>query len=287
MNSLSNFSSIGRPVDLNYPTNRAIALLTVGLMIGSALFRLLTGDELLQGILGGIGAGLTIFLAWAVSREVDPDHDLSAFWGAGLALVGLLLAGLPSFGALLWLLLILRVVNRTSGREAKIGDSVAILGLGGWLAWYGNWLYGLLTALAFLLDSRLSAPTRRHLPFAGAAFVIAVISFGFGETGPRDSSLSLASALAIVIISILFTPVIIASRQVEAVGDQTGEPLNPRRVRLGQFLALLAGVLIALGQGNAGVVALLPLWAALLGVVLYALGGLVLKYRKNHFTNLF
>lgn len=127
-----------RPIDPSYPTNRAIAALTMAVIVGGIVLQLIVGEGLTQGVSWGISAGLTVFLAWALGRELDPDHDLSAFVAAGLALIGLLLFDLPSLMALLWMLFFLRMVNRTTGLPARILDSLLILGLGSWLTWQGS-----------------------------------------------------------------------------------------------------------------------------------------------------
>jgi hypothetical protein len=75
----------------------------------------------------------------------------------------------------------------------------------------------------------------------------------------------------------LFLVVIVTSREVRAVGDATGEPLKPRRVQAAQILALLTALLSAWWVGASGMVALLPLWAAMLGVSLYRLAILFLS----------
>ncbi|MGD9316838.1 MAG: hypothetical protein PVG56_08400, partial [Anaerolineae bacterium] len=94
---LADFTALGRnPLDPGYPTNLAIAALTVVVAIAGAVWRLISGVALLESALWGIGAGLVMFLTWALGRELDPDHDLSAFVGAGLVLIALLLAGAPS-----------------------------------------------------------------------------------------------------------------------------------------------------------------------------------------------
>jgi len=51
------------------------------------------------------------------------------------------------------------------------------------------------------------------------------------------------------------------------------------RVRAGQALAAGTALLVAWWQGQAGVEALMPLWAALLGVALYRLGWLGARRR--------
>jgi hypothetical protein len=173
---LSDFTSLGRiPIDPRYPTNLAIGALSLVVTIAGTLWRLLSGLALLESALWGIGAGLVVFLTWALGREIDPDHDLSAFVGAGLVLIALLFLDIPALLVVLWLLTVLRIVNRTVGLPAKPLDSLAVFGLGAWLTWQGYWMAGLITAAAFLLDGLLSPPLRYHLFASGLTLVITVI----------------------------------------------------------------------------------------------------------------
>jgi hypothetical protein len=86
-----------------------------------------------------------------------------------------------------------------------------------------------------------------------------------------------AVAISSLAISGLFLVVIATSRELKAVGDATGRPLHPRRVQAAQVLALATALLFAWWAGTAGVLAMLPLWAAMLGVGLYRLAILVLS----------
>ena len=81
--ALRRFSSIGRPVDRRYPTNRAIASLTLVVAILGFAIRRLTGTHPLESFLGGITLAIGFFLACAIARELDPDHDFSSFVAAG------------------------------------------------------------------------------------------------------------------------------------------------------------------------------------------------------------
>jgi len=276
---MSDLTTIQRKIDLNYPTNRAIVLSALAVAVGGVILQLVLGEELLQGVSWGIAAGLAVFLAWALGRELDPDHDLSAFVAAGLALIGLLLFDSPSLLALFWMLVLLRILNRTFGLPARILDSVLLLGLGSWLTWQGNWSYGLMTALAFFLDSRLSSPHRRHLFFAAVGLLVTVVLFGVSGSMPGEGKPSLLAILAVVGMSILFVPAIVASRQLSTVGDATGEPLNPRRVQAAQVMTLLTGIQMTLWEGDAGLDQLMPLWAAVLGVALYKLFSVIYGVR--------
>jgi hypothetical protein len=273
---ISDITSTARLPDPNYATNRAILLLSAAVFLVGAMVRLVGGTSIVQSVLWGVGAGLSVFFAWALGRELDPDHDPSAFVGAGLMLLGLLFFGLPSLLAPFWLLLALRIVNRVVGLPPRPLDSLAILGLGGWLTWQGDWMAGLMTAVALLLDGLLAPPLRHHLLMSGVAFVaMLVLSIFQGELAMKSGP-DLPTVFAVVGMAGLFVIVIATSRKVEAVGDATGEPLIPRRVQAAQIFALVTALLYAWWEGPSGVVALLSLWAAMVGVSLYRLAILLL-----------
>lgn len=273
---LRDVTALGRTIDPSYPTNRAIVTLSLVVAIAGAILRLLSGSAWLEGASWGMQAGVAVFLAWALGRELDPDHDLSAFLGVGLMLIGLLLFDLPSLLRVLWLLLLLRIVIRTVGLPAKPLDSLAVLGLGAWVTWQGDWIAGLMTAAAFLLDGLLSPSLRTHLFVSGLAFVATVVLLIFHGDIAMESGPTMPVAISSAVMAGLFLVVIATSRELQAVGDATGKPLNPRRIQAAQVLALLTALLFAWWAGVSGVVALLPLWAAMSGVGLYRLAILFL-----------
>jgi hypothetical protein len=275
---LTDITALGRiPIDPSYPTTLAISALTLVVAIAGAILRLLSGAAPLESALWGIGAGLVVFLTWALGRELDPDHDLSAFVGTGLAIIALLIFDRPSLLVIVWLLMILRIVNRTVGLPARPLDSLGVLGLGAWLVWQGDWMVGLATAAGFLLDGLLSPPLRRHLFVSGLAFVATLVLSIFHGDMAMESGPTTAVVIAAVVMAGLFLVVIATSREAEAVGDAKGKPLNPRRVRAAQVLALLTALLFAWWAGASGMVALLPLWAAMTGVGFYRLATLLTR----------
>jgi hypothetical protein len=197
-----------------------------------------------------------------------------------LVLIALLLVGAPSLLLILWLLLVLRLVNRTTGLPAKTLDSLGVLGLGAWLNWQGYWMVGLVTSVAFLLDGLLPPPLRRQLFASGLAFLATVILSTFHGEMAMETGPTMPVVISSVMMAALFLVVIVTSGDVQAVGDATREPLIPRRVRTAQVLALLIALLFAWWDGASGVVALLPLWAAMIGVGLYRLAILFLQRRR-------
>ncbi len=266
--NLTDITSIGRTIDPHYPTNRAIAILTLVIAAGAALWQRLSGEPWLASATWGLQAGLTVFLAWALCRELDPDHPLGAFVAAALALPALYLWGLPHLGVTFWLLMMSRVVNRTVGLPAGLLDALGLLGLSTWLSWQGNWGYGIITALAFLLDALLPRPTRRHLFLALPTTIATVVAAFLGTASATSGAPSLTGGLVALALSLIFLPVVLASRSIESVGDHTGQALIPVRVQAAQVLALLIGIETALLSGPSAIPQLTPLWAATLGATL-------------------
>ncbi|WP_319402028.1 hypothetical protein [uncultured Anaeromusa sp.] len=160
---MERFTHLGRPVDLAYPTNAAIAILSVATMIVVSLWHLIyLASEFILALIQGGQIGGVVFLTWALGREVDPDANVVAFLAIVPALVLSVLVGVPDFSLLFLALLLFRVVNRSIGLPAKRSDSLLVLVLASWLAWSGAW-YGLVcSTVAFLLDSILVNPLPRH-----------------------------------------------------------------------------------------------------------------------------
>lgn len=194
---------------------------------------------------------------------------MSAFVAFALALGGLCLWGLPQLSVLFWLILVVRVVNRTTGLPAGVLDAFGVLGLGLWLSYQGGWGYGVITALAFLLDAQLPARAWRQLAFAVLALVGAALAAILGGNQLWSGGVSLWGVVIALGGTALFLPLILESRTVDSVGDRTGKPLQSIRVQAAQILALVSGVGTALLGGTAALVSLTPLWAATLGASLH------------------
>ena len=67
----------------------------------------------------------------------------------------------------------------------------------------------------------------------------------------------------------LFLVVIADSKNVRAVGDQTAEVLDPRRVQAAQILVLSTALFLTILNGILGITAIMPLWATIVGTALW------------------
>lgn len=264
-------STIGRPIDLKYPTNRAIlvfSLLTLALFTALYLFN---GREFGSAILGGFAASFGVFFGWALTREIDPDHDLAAFVAGGLVFAGMIVWRTPlfvEFLAIFSLLQLFRILNRSAGKEVAFFDAAFVFAVSLPPIFFNLWLYGLAAGLIFLLDALLVRPQRRHLGLAGLSIIAAVIAYFF-VNGNKVGAVTLPYLIGMTAISMLFLVAVVRTRKIVSVGDFSGKRLHLERIQGVRIVSFLTCVSVAWWQGDAGAVSLLILWATLLGIGLF------------------
>ncbi len=260
------FTSIARPVDPRYPTNRAL-LVVVPLLavvsVGLSGFLALDGGT----ISIALRSMLTSFAAWAVTRELAPDDDAAAFLALALAWLAYLFFGTDAVLLPFVALFLVRIVNRSTGLPARPFDTFSVLGLCIWAAiTLEQSLILLLAAAAFSLNATLKEPQRHHL--VAAALCLAV--FGWllvtgrsvmsGYLTIRDWSIVGALAAANV-------RVIRQNRVPVSVCDVFAKPLDGSRVNAGLWLGFLLGLQALLTDGRSAWLDT-PVWACLLAVPL-------------------
>jgi hypothetical protein len=264
-------TSIGRPVDLEYRTNRNMAILMAPAALFAAGVAIWQGTSWLQTLGFGLGGALAAFGGWALGRELDPDDGPAAFVSL-VACVLVLLFIDPNAAGYYFLVLfttlgLVRQVNRTTGLEARVSDSLLLLALTLWVVYgTGNPLFALVAGLSFALDGSLSKPLRRQWVFALLSFGATVVYMVDHDMGrevyhiPQNLTQWLAA-----LVAIMCTINILLLRKVSSLTDVGRRPLDVARVRGGMSVALLAIV-----QGLPTVREVSLLAAAALGVCLAA-----------------
>ena len=155
-----------------------MVLMVLALALG-LVSSLVDGVAVLDAILAGLNLAVTVFLVWALTREMSPDDNPAAFIAIGLTLAVWPRVGAQSLLILAAALILVRLVNRCTGKPAELGDAVlATLGLAA-IAWWTSWTLGVVGVLALGLDALLRCPgdqqqRRRHLGFAGLLLLVVV-----------------------------------------------------------------------------------------------------------------
>jgi hypothetical protein len=264
-------TSIGRPLDPAYPTNRAVlgllplaAVVAGGFAAGSGVG--------IAGVLGrAAGGALAAFGSWALAREIAPDDEITGAFGAmALGFTTYLVfeaALVPVFAALFFA----RLVARTTGLAATGLDSLVVTAIALFAAWSaGSPWPAAAGAAAFSLDAVLAPGLARQWLFAGlcAAGAVALTSAGLApDIVPVQPDLVPRTAATIIVVGAI--ALIAGTRNVGALCDATDEPLSVTRVRAGQLVTLLTALAWA-AAGSAGIEAGALVWATLAAVTLAA-----------------
>ncbi|MFZ4828984.1 MAG: hypothetical protein ACOYLB_16665 [Phototrophicaceae bacterium] len=274
-------SHMGRIIDPRYPTHLAMLLLCT---VGGAVWFILTllqGQGLSVAFTYAFRSALNGFLTWLIARELDPDHQLSAFVGMGIALF---FVTESSAVGILVLATLARLVGRVVGPAPRTTDlAVIVLGLSAGMIWLGisYWLV-LGMALGFFSDVALDyADTRtlNRLTLAGGIALLMVGILGFFildqpigvPPSPRDFMILLGVYIGYMIFALRSTHFTTLSDFGEAY------PVNDRRLQL----SLIITALIALTQLNQ-LWAYLPIWLAMFGTILYAIANrIILQLRRT------
>ncbi|NPE27267.1 hypothetical protein HNV12_04665 [Methanococcoides sp. SA1] len=232
-------TTIGRKLDMGYPNNRRIIHLATLVTISAIMFDFITNKDISASFVYGIKAGISTFLLWAISRELDPDHETAAFIPVIFTLTHVIIFGLHPIFPLIWFLLLLRLVNRSTGAKAGIIDSLAILSIGVFLTYQLSWVFGMITAFGFFLDGKLSSPYRIHLIPA----VILLLFSGLAlihESTDVVMDISLLKIVAFTLMILLALPLFTNKAPIISIGDRTGERLDEQRIKATQLLTVFS-----------------------------------------------
>jgi len=147
-----NLSTIGRPVDMNYTTNRIITILMGLIFIITFFMEFFRESTIVESLIFAVIYSVSVFLCWAVGRELDPEYDYSAFIGIiFLFLPFFMIDGMNLF-FILWLLFSLRMINHTTGKPAGIVDIFFYLIITVLLSFILYPFIAVLAAVAFVFD---------------------------------------------------------------------------------------------------------------------------------------
>ncbi len=233
---LTHVTGLGRHIDVRLPSNRIALLGSVAAGVVHGALELFTGGGIV--VFGSISAGALVFLAWAISREIDPDNPASATVSMVFAAPFAVL-GEGSALVVAALLIALRMVAGTTGvalKPADVGVVVATAAVTGLVA--GGWVVVPFLALgAASAAAGRKASTAMLVTAVGLATAVLAGSLVIqGDTVAAGVSLG----VALVAQSGATRPAVVS------IVDAGGRLMDTRRVVLAERLAALAAVVLAL-----------------------------------------
>lgn len=250
---LTHVTGLGRHLDLALPSNRT-AVVGAGLAgVVHGLVELVAGRGVV--VFGSVAAGVLLFLAWAIGREIDPD-DAGAATLAMLLAAPLAILGEGSAVVVAATLIGLRMVAGTTGVALMPADVAVVWGAAAVTGLVpGGWVVVPLLALG------------AGMAVVGRSSIIAWTVFGTGAVtalvggGLRlDGDIATAGVAVAAVVLVETTGRRQTVRSTVDVGDRL---MDSRRIRLARRAAGAAAVLVSLGvAGIGGLVVLAPVVAA-------------------------
>ncbi len=272
MRRLTSITAFARTIDPRLRTHQfhlAVAVFGGLLVLAVDVDRL---GSITMALNPAVNAGVTVFLAWAITREIDPDEVRTAHLAAVLAVAGRLLTGPGNLAGLIMLLLAARVTLRSTGLQPTLLDGFVFLPAAAFFAGrtVTGWMAALVLAYALARDHRLPDPAPARslvaaflVSAAASGSVIAAGAFGSGWPVPEPVPLIL---MAVGVISGLVLPGYLPMSKT----DYTGEMLDYLRLRSARWTLLVGGTVTALVAGGPAVAGLSALWLGLTAATLIA-----------------
>jgi hypothetical protein len=215
----------------------------VGAVIG-AVSSWSDGAVTLQILQQAIVFLLVVFGSWALARELDPDDHLAAFIAMAAAILAALVVDGPGMLIVFATIGLVRIVNRSTGLAARRSDSIVCMVLA-LLVVYSTEspFYGLVAALAFILDGSLKEPLRQQWIFGLICLggtIVYMVDHDIG-IGPVPAPDSLFEWLALLFL-LIFALDTLLLKKVYSKGDASGQVLDLNRVRGGMAVGLFAAL---------------------------------------------
>lgn len=265
------YTSIGRPLEPEYPTNKAVLILMPLAALLGAVTTALDGAQALQALQAAISYLLICFGSWALARELFPDDNTAAFISLFLALLAALAVDTPGILIVFATLGLIRIVNRSTGKPALKSDSFIVMLLTFWVIYATQSpFFGAVAALAFVFDGTLKDPLRHQWIFALICFggmVVYMIDHDVGRAYFQAPD-SLLEWLSLAVLLLLALNMFLL-KEVCSKGDIDGQLLDLSRVKGGMAVGLLAAF-----QGLADARAVIILVATVAGI------GIGMAFRK-------
>ena len=241
-------------------------LLLLGLLYGFGLvglgLALQQGDALGAATSRATNLALSAFLGWALARELDPDDVSSATLTATAAPILTWLVGPTSVAAMATLLILTRLIARTTGKAPTLFDLGVLVVLAVWASRsLLGWLLALGLSFAVARDVRLPGSTSRLQLIAALVIGFAsTISLALSTPAPElDWTIPL---LAFTAIALVGGATLRINRPPTSTGDLTRAPLHTTRIRSARRHAFVLTTAACLILGASAAIGLLPALAA-------------------------
>lgn len=256
-------SSLIRIFDIKEKTTKLILGICLIFLIIFYVWAIYNGQSIFKAIITSISKSLGFYLCWNFARELDPDAKVEAFYGlVPLAFIFFIMDNLLILPGI-FLLLLTRILSRSSGHPSTNFDLIIILFFSVYLYLFYSFLFPLTAALFLFADYKLKGGQKRNLPYALFMLIISLLSFLNLYTIEKVDT-SILGILLVSLITPLFAFRLSTLKNILSTSDNNKYFLSPKRVKLSGILLLLSSISLAINYGY--IFPMSFLWMAMLGI---------------------
>ena len=128
---VSKYLGLGRPIDFGQKVNKLAMMATIFLCVAITLWKTSGGMDSGEAVMFSLTSGLGFLLSYMIAQELDPDRQLGGIIGGALTVIGYYFFGAGNIIVLLWLLFVLRMLNRLCCGITLIIIAVTLIVAGG------------------------------------------------------------------------------------------------------------------------------------------------------------
>ncbi len=256
--------TLGRSISFKYPTNKII--LSASLVLAITAY-LITGS-----ISKSLQMGGSLFLTWALVREIDCKREYAAILAALLTVFNLFIPFQAGIGTIFLMILLLRLINHITGKKGTLIDFLSLVGFATYLSYASqNSIYVFLLFLAYLLNLNEGENKKQNVIFLViTALLYGVLSIGFGYFTYLGEIFTNLPMLLFYGISLLIYFIYIFKDQDKSTLDDLGKSVSIAKILKAQifygFAVFLLLVFSTMPIGNTVV-----FFSAIYGFVLFGL----------------
>lgn len=275
-NSSGQLLNLQRDFSLFDDNIRMLILVSISMGIIGMIWQVVRGFDVESSTYFALSIGMISVLSWMIAREIDPDRPKGAFVAAVIASLCSIHFGTGDLVILFWMMMLLRVINHSTGLSAGLLDNLLIVAVTFWLGMGGAWYFSIFTAVAYLTETQMKNGNPRNWYIVGVSFLLAAISSR--TILVYENTLNSDIFIFMIVASILYLPVVKAGAFVRSIEDYSQNTFNPLRMQLTQIFFILMTFLLTWLYGNYFAISLIPLWSVMVGTGLFLLVHII-KYK--------
>ncbi len=267
----NNIFTLGRTIDRKYLTNQLIIVVTFFSFIFGSLINYYVNNNFLESLFLGLIISIITFLTWALNRELCPQDEFAAIGGAIFFIIILpWYEIIPSFILfLLWLTIILRLINQTTGLKPTFIDRLIILSLTVIISYFYSWIFLIFLLLIFSLNYRFTKE-KNDIFYIFTGLVLTPIFILFQGIFYNLNKLNFENFLIIFLLMILFLIFMLLNKDMNVIGDYSNKKVKFKRIFSAQFISVFLIFSYILWFGDESIMLLLPIWCIHISSIIFS-----------------